>query len=285
MTAGTWGDRHARAARRLGSEREAAWLVEEASGYAWPACAGGAVAELPGRRFESLLERRSAGEPLQYVLGRWPFRTIELMVDRRVLIPRPETEQVVEVALRELDRLGRSRPVVVDLGTGSGAIALAVAWERASATVWATERSPAALDVARANAAGLDGAAATRLRFAEGDWWDALPADLQGRIDLAVSNPPYVSSAEMRGLDPVVADWEPRPALESGPTGLEAVQAVLGGAPRWLAPGGAMVMELAPHQAEAARAAAAGAGLVGAVVHPDLAGRPRALVAHRAAGR
>ena len=132
-------------------------------------------------RYDDMVARRAAGEPLQYVLGHWGFRHLDLMVNRRVLIPRPETEQVVEVALAELDRLGgRDVPTtVVDLGTGSGAIALAVATERVRTTVWATDASEAALAVARANLAGV-GRAGARVTMVAGDWFGALPAELRG---------------------------------------------------------------------------------------------------------
>ncbi len=278
----------------LGSDAEAAWLVEEVTGERWPV---GRVSELARSRFAALVERRVAGEPLQYVIGRWAFRTLDLMVDRRVLIPRPETEQVVEVGLAELDRLARRRrpqpgladpdvdrrpdgpPVVVDLGTGSGAIALALAAERPGAEVWATDISPAALEVAGANLAGLGGRAAARVRLASGRWWSALPEHLRGQVDLTVSNPPYVSSGEMEGLDAEVSDWEPKVALEAGPTGLEAVREILCGALGWVRPGGVVVLEIAPHQSAAAAATAREAGFAAVEVHPDLAGRDRALVA------
>jgi len=155
--------------------------------------------------------RRESGEPLQYVLGSWAFRSLELMVDPRVLIPRPETEQVVEVALGEIRR--HRRPVVADLGTGSGAIALSVVAEVAGAQVWATDTSEAALAVARANLAGLAGMAATRVRLARGSWFSALPAELRGRLSVVVSNPPYVADAEVASLPAEVAEWEPREAL------------------------------------------------------------------------
>jgi release factor glutamine methyltransferase len=196
------------------------------------------------------------------------------MVDRRVLIPRPETEVVVGEALAELDRIDGS--VVVDLGTGSGAVALSIATERAHATVWATDVSPDALDVARANLAGA-GRPAARVRLRAGAWFAALPHELRGRIDVVVSNPPYVAAGE--ALPAAVADWEPVDALVSGPTGLEAITAVVTGAPEWLARPGALVVELAPHHAADAIAVALDAGFAEAEVRPDLAGRPRALVA------
>lgn len=227
-----------------------------------------------------MVTRRAAGEPLQYVLGRWSFRGIEVMVDRRVLIPRPETEQVVDVALGELDRQGVPGSVAVDLGTGSGAIAIAIATERKGTTVWATDRSPEALAVAGANVAGN---AAVGVRLAQGAWWDALPVDLAGEIHLVVANPPYIAADEP--LDPAVAEWEPPAALVAGPAGTEDLALIVAGAPRWLAPGGAVVVELAPHQAAAVAALAADAGLVEVSVHQDLAGRDRAVAARRPVAR
>lgn len=226
---------------------------------------------------EAMVARRVAGEPLQYVLGRWQFRALDLFVDRRVLIPRPETETVAGVAVTEARRRGRHRPVVVDLGTGSGAIGLSVAAEVPTAQVWATDVSAAALAVARANLAGLGSAAATRVRLAEGDWWQALPADLAGLVDVVVCNPPYVADDE--DLPAEVSEWEPTTALRAGPTGLESLKVVVAGAPAWLARTGALVVELAPHQAEVASLLAAEAGFAEVGVEPDLAGRPRVLVA------
>jgi release factor glutamine methyltransferase len=183
---------------------------------------------------------------------------------------------VVEVALAELDRLGAARPVVVDLGTGSGAIAISVAQEVPAARVWGTDRSEEALAVARANLSGMGGRVAPRVRLAAGDWFEALPADLRGQVDLIVANPPYVADGE--DLPAEVAEWEPAGALFAGPTGLEAVAAIVDQAPRWLRRPGAVVVELAPHQADAAVARAEAAGFVEVGVRPDLAGRRRALV-------
>lgn len=271
------------AAERLESPAEARWIVEEAASGRWPALLDEAVTTRAAAWYEQMVGRRAAGEPLQYVLGHWPFRSLDLLVDRRVLIPRPETEVVVGIALAELEaaRPGGRGGRAADLGTGSGAIGLSLAKERPGLEVWATDRSEAALEVAGANLAGLGGWAATRVRLARGDWWGALPPALVGRLDLAVSNPPYVSTAEMEDLDPVVRSWEPADALEAGPEGLDDIEVVVAGARRWLAPGGVLVVELAPHQAEAAIGLAAYHGLDDAEVRPDLAGRPRALVARR----
>ncbi len=300
---------------RLGPGPEGRWIVEHALDGDGPATdrssAGAGLDEpvAPGvsSRVESMVSRRQAGEPLQYILGRWPFRTIELAVDRRVLIPRPETEFVVGVALTELGRVtaerggppspGR-RPVAVDLGTGSGAVALSLAVEggsgRVGLDVWATDSSLGALEVARANLlelqrllgrqerrALLDG-----IRLVQGEWFAALPIGLVGTVDVIVSNPPYVSAEEYPELDPVVRNWEPEAALVAGPStdgsaGLADVEAIVAGAPRWLAGGGALIIELAPHQADAALSMARRAGLADGRVEVDLAGRPRALVATR----
>lgn len=262
---------------------EARRIVEEASGMAGaahllglddPATVGGVA------RLDRMVARRAGGEPLQYVLGRWGFRTLDLMVDARVLIPRPETEVVVGHALDRLDGLGRSSATVVDLGTGSGAIALAIAAERPGVAVWAVDRSPDAVAVARANLAGL-GRAGTRVQVVQGSWFEPLPGDLRGAVDLVVSNPPYVAPDD--ALPAEVADWEPTEALVPGPTGLEAVAVVVGEAPAWLAPGGWLVVEIGETQGDAARALATAAGLVDIAVRPDLAGRPRALLARRTA--
>lgn len=258
-------------------------MIEEASGERF-GNARGRAPEKATRRVADMVARRAAGEPLQYVLGSWAFRTLDLMVDPRVLIPRPETEQVVEVALSELDRLAAmdGRPkTAVDLGTGSGAIALSIAAERKRVDVWAVDRSRDAVAVARSNLSGLAGSAATRVRIVEGDWWEGLPFDLQGRVDLVVSNPPYISTGEMAGLDPQVREWEPVSALDAGPRGTEAIEAILGEAGSWLAARAAAVIELAPHQAEVAKAMALEAGFTEVEVRADLVGRPRALVARR----
>lgn len=278
----TWAALVSSASVALGSATEARWVVEASGGVD--------AAELVRRRDEPVpaevaravaeaVRRRLTGEPLQHVLGSWSFRTLELAVDRRVLVPRPETEFVVEVALARLD--GRADVLAVDLGTGSGAIALSLAAERPGCRVLAVERSPDALVVARANRARLAPEVAGRVELCQGDWYGALDDALAGSVDLVVANPPYLADGEWPGLDPVVRDYDPVEALVAGPTGLEALEAVVGPAARWLRPGGALVVELAPDQAAAGVRLAAAADLVSAVVLDDLAGRPRVLVAER----
>jgi release factor glutamine methyltransferase len=276
-------DEIAEVAALLGSAREARWILDHA-GDDWPV----------------LVERRLAGEPLQYVLGTWPFRRLELQVDRRVLIPRPETEQVVEVALRELARLcahsvrsevRRGKRVCVDLGTGSGAIALSLATEGAAICgaleVWASDLSADALAVASDNLSALpDEAARPRVHLARGWWFDALPNSLAGSVDLLVSNPPYVPEASIRDLDPVVRDWEPHAALGAlpgtgGVAGMADIEAIVVAAPAWLGPQGVAVVELDPAHADPAADLARAAGFCRVSVEPDLSGRDRVLVAGR----
>ncbi|HZQ59254.1 MAG TPA: peptide chain release factor N(5)-glutamine methyltransferase [Acidimicrobiales bacterium] len=264
----------------LGSDADARWILEEASGYSRAELIvrlDEPVTARCGAYIASMVERRLTGEPIQYVLGRWGFRGLDLMVDRRVLIPRPETEEVVEWALAEARALGRDELLVADLGTGSGAIALSLAKELPRATVWATDASPDALDVARANTAGTGMWAATRVRLVEGEWWAALPPELRGRLDLVVTNPPYVADGEH--LPPEVEEWEPRVALRAGPDGLAAAREVLAGAREWMGAGGVVVMEIAPAQAAAVVEFATAAGAVSAEVRRDSSGRERALVA------
>jgi release factor glutamine methyltransferase len=278
----TWRHLYTLATERLGSDIEARRIVERASGREGPDWLLTLDDHVPERAvpfFDDMVERRAAGEPLQYVLRRWGFRTLDLLVDRRVLIPRPETEVVVEVAIRELRRIDSRRPLVADLGTGSGAIALSIAVEVPAAHVWATDASSEALAVARANLAGVGSPAAVRVRMAQGRWFDALPAPFRGQFDLVVSNPPYIAEGEV--LPAEVAEWEPRPALVAGPTGTEAIAEIVNGAVAWLAPAGAAVVEIAPHQAGEASALARDAGFADVDVRPDLSGRARVLVARR----
>jgi release factor glutamine methyltransferase len=166
--------------------------------------------------------------------------------------------------------------VVVDLGTGSGAIALAIAVECVRAQVWATDLSEPALEIARANLAGI-GRPARRVTISRGDWFAALPDDLRGRVDVIVSNPPYV--AEDEPLPAEVRDWEPSIALVPGPSGLEAYEHIVAGAPRWLRDGGALVLEIGETQAGAVERLTRAAGFTDVVVHTDLTGRDRVVVA------
>lgn len=272
----------------LGARHEARFIVEEVLGSPPP---GGdrAVGAADISAIRGLASRRRAGDPLQYVLGHWAFRSLDLLVDPRVLIPRPETEQVVEVALGVIGQSATASPVVVDAGTGSGAIVLSLATELAplhpGGRLWGTDASPEALDVASANLDRVrrqQGGAVLPVQFVQGSWLDPLPARLQGSVDLVVSNPPYVACAEWPDL-PGEVQREPLAALvagdgSDGTPGLGDVEAVLGHAWRWLARPGAVVIELAPQQAGPAVLLARAMGYCDVRVEVDLAQRPRALV-------
>jgi release factor glutamine methyltransferase len=231
---------------------------------------------------DAMLARLATGEPLQYVLGRWAFRHLDLLVDRRVLIPRPETETVVEVALRFARSM--SLPIVcADLGTGSGAIGLSLATELPAdgVTVWMTDRSLDALDVARANAAGL-GRAAAAVRIAHGDWFAALPAELHGRLAVVVSNPPYVADDDL-ALESIVRDWEPAAALFGGADGLDEIRHLIGEAAMWLRPGGWLVLEIGSAQGQRVTELLRAAGFDDVDITTDPSGRDRVAAGRRGA--
>lgn len=284
----TRGELISELAASLGARNEARFIVEEVLGSP-PAGGNRVVGPADVETARTLTARRSAGEPLQYVLGHWAFRSLDLLVDRRVLIPRPETEQVVEVALGEIGRAGNAPPTVVDAGTGSGAIALSLATDMAQthpdAVVWGTDASPEALAVARANLDRVrrqQSGPVLSLHFVQGNWLDPLPSRLRGAINLVVSNPPYVASGEWPDL-PGDVQREPVAALVAGDgtdgtPGLADVEAVLSQSWTWLARPGAVVIELAPHQADAAARMARDMGYDDVRVELDLARRPRALV-------
>ena len=272
---------------------EARWILCDAAGLKRSELALAAdepATHRAAQAVDTLVARRVRGEPLQYVLGSWEFCGIDLMVDARVLIPRPETELVAQTAIDELARggarIGKADPwsagvteyTIADLGTGSGAIALALVTELPDAALWATDASDDALAVARANLSSI-GFAATRVRLVHGDWFAALPLELRGELRLVVSNPPYVSEAEFAELPAEVAGYEPARALVSGPSGLECLETIVGDARQWLTTDGVLVCEHAPQQAEAVRALARDAGFARVETRIDLAGRDRVLVA------
>lgn len=188
------------------------------------------------------VKRRAAGEPLQYVTGEMPFRHVVIRVERGVFIPRPETEVLVQVALDDLTARGIAEPVVADLCTGSGCIACSIAQELAPARVWAGDLSEHAVAVADANAERLG--VGERVTVACGDLLDALPAELRGRLDAIVANPPYIPSADLPDLPEEVLGFEPHLALDGGPDGLDTARRIIAGGRDWLAPGGLLVMEL-----------------------------------------
>lgn len=262
----TIGDRHA-----------ARWMAETASGCDGDEFRGlrdELVPERAGKQIESMMRRFLAGEPLQYVLGRWGFRRLDLMVDPRVLIPRPETELIVDHVLSHLGP-DPDGAVIVDLGTGSGAIGLSILCELkpGAVTVWMTDASEDALDVARANAAGA-GRAAGGARFAHGDWFGALDDSLRGTVNVVVSNPPYIAAGDHE-LEQSVRDWEPMTALIAGDDGLDDLRTIVNGASGWLRPGGMLIVEMGHSQGATMKELLHGAGFVRVCVLQDLAGRDR----------
>ena len=229
-------------------------------------------------RFKPLLRRRGAREPLQYILGSAPFRTLHLRVDRRVAIPRPETEYLFDVLLR-LAGNERVFESALDVGTGSGAIAVALAAERMARSVTATDVSRAALAVARGNAAE---AGLAEVEFLAG----ALLEPVRGRsFDLVLSNPPYLTEAEWRSAQPEVREWEPRAAMAAGEDGLDVIRGLVSGLDSALRPGGWVGLEVGSAQAVAvAEMLETVPALEHVGVHDDLAGRRRYVFACRNAG-
>jgi release factor glutamine methyltransferase len=220
------------------------------------------------------VKRRAAGEPLQYVTGEMPFRHLCVRVRKGVLIPRPETEVLVDVALKGLPE----GAVVVDLCTGSGCVALAIAQEVPSARVWASDLSPVAVAVAADNARRLG--FAERLTVLEGDLFGPLPEELRGTVDLVVANPPYIPTGAMPDLPQEVGGFEPHLALDGGPDGLVVARRIIEGAREWLTTGGRLALELDECNVHAA-AREASAGYDETAVTADLTGRDRVLSARR----
>lgn len=274
-----WRELWNETAELIGDRTHALWLCEVASsstnGEEFMASLDQAATARMVAHLDAMLARYRDGEPLQYVLGQWGFRHIELAIDSRVLIPRPETELVAEVALEKAAAVGPTR-LVADLGTGSGAIGLAMAHElpRDGTTVWITDSSADALDVARANIAGL-GPAGRNVRAALGSWLDALPAGES--FDVIVANPPYVAD-NSSDLAQIVEAWEPSSALFAGSDGLDDIRTIVSEAIGRLRHGGWLVLEIGADHGELVIELMNTAGYVGVEVRPDLAGRDRIAV-------
>ena len=239
--------------------------------------------------FKPLLRRRASREPLQYIIGRTGFRQLELKTDPRVLIPRPETEVLVQEVLdwasagpgsagRVWDGMGGR---VWDMGTGTGAVALSLAAEGTWTGVVATDVSPAALSVAADNAerhelSGL-------VEFREGSLFE--PLEEREQFDVIVSNPPYIADGERGALQPEIRDWEPPEALFAGEDGLDVIRQLVAGAPEHLSCGGLLALECGLGQAERIAADLNATGAFTAVrIRPDLTGRPRVVMAERSGG-
>ena len=227
--------------------------------------------------FKSLILRRRAREPLAYILGHKEFYGLDFKVGPGVLIPRPETEHLVEEALARVKAL--DSPRLLDLCTGSGAAPLAVLANHATATALGVDLSPAALNYARHNAAALG--LADRVAWREGDLWDAVAPD-GGFFEIITANPPYVSDSEYRELSPEVRDYEPRQALVAGSGGLDLIRAIIAGAGAFLRPLGWLLIELGAGQASRAMELARATDIFQEIATTnDLAGIPRVLICQR----
>lgn len=262
---------------RVEAERLLAWVLRTDRGGVVARGPDPASTELVSR-FERLVERRSRREPFQYLTGEETFRDLRFRVDRRVLVPRPETEEVVEAVLG-LRMSHRAR--AVDAGTGSGCIAVSLAVKRPGWRLVALDRSVDALEVARMNARrhGCE----ARIDFVRADLGELGCLGL-GPVDCVVSNPPYVGADEWPGLDPEVRDHEPRDALVAGPTGLEAYRVLGPAAAEVLTGGGHLVLELGWRSEAGARRAVEEAGFEVTEVRPDMRGIARVMLARKDGG-
>lgn len=258
------------------NRREARWLVEEymADGD------HGAIAAL-----RAGAQRRLDGEPIQYIIGHWPFRSLDLDVDPRVLIPRPESEELVGVALSELADSGGSAPLILDLGCGSGAIGLSMAQELNArglrASVICVDESLDALAVAKHNASKHE---LTGVSFVHSSWFDALDTSLRGRVDVIVANPPYIGVEQFATLDAVLT-YEPLGALvapdASGVAGFSDLEEIIQGASPWLVANGLLICEHGDMHRQAVLTTARDAGMRDVRDLDDMFGNPRFLVARR----
>ncbi|NBV23813.1 MAG: peptide chain release factor N(5)-glutamine methyltransferase [Proteobacteria bacterium] len=236
------------------------------------------LAEPEVTALRALVQRRARHEPLQHLVGSTSFYGLEIAVSPAALIPRPETETLVELALAALARRGPS-PTVLDFGTGTGCIAIALAKESPAAAIHALDLSETALALARRNAATHQ--LTERIRFHLGDGFAGLPPEL--RFDLIVSNPPYIPAAEIATLQPEVRDFDPRLALDGGADGLDFYRCLATDAAAWLAAGGGLFAEFGDGQAEAIKQLFNAAGWEKTAIHADLTGRPRVVEAWRTA--
>ena len=282
----SWEELLSETTRRLegdNAELEAKWMIEEVSGVTNLHDYQEQAKPIQLKRLSKLIARRLTGEPLQYVLGRWQFRELDLFVDDRVLIPRPETEILVGYALEECkskkNQLDETRSLnVADLGCGSGAIGLSIAREIQEVSVWCTDVSEGAIAVTRANLAGL-GMAGQKVSISQGSWFEALPQEMLEKFDVIISNPPYISDSEELPLE--VSEWEPSSSLRSGPLGTEDLSFLLNNSIEWLSAEGQLILELAPMQADQMVEEAKNLNFREVQLQNDLTGRDRVLMAKK----
>lgn len=281
----TWMELLAETTALLDDPQHARWICETATSSTpdeFRAMLSDDSTERAVGHLDAMVARARSGEPIQYVLGSWGFRHLDLAVDERVLIPRPETEMLAEVAI-DLARSFVPTRTVLDLGTGSGAIGLSMAHELPvdGTEVWLTDASPDALAVARANLAGI-GRGAGNVRVVEGSWFEAVPSD--ERFDVIVSNPPYVAIGSSDAAA-IVTEWEPSNALFAGPDGLDDLRHIVNEAPGWLRSGGWLAVEHGFDQGDAVVALFRAAGFVDVETRRDLAGLDRIGIGRYPAGQ
>jgi len=287
----SWGELLRSSAIELGSEQEARWLCQHASGLdrgEFDSARDEIVSERCGVALREMVARRLTGEPLQYVMKSWSFRHLDVLVDSRVLIPRPETEIVVQAAIdlvKQSLKGSKQKLRIVDLGTGSGVIGLSLASElpRGSTEVWLTDFSADALEVARANLAGL-GLIGGDVRLAEGSWFSALPSELKNSFDLIVSNPPYIALDDP-SIEKSVRNFEPHIALFGGQDGLDSFREIISQARNWLAHEGFLVLEIGFQQADAVRRLLEQKEFSRIEIRRDLSGRDRIAIAQNGFGK
>ncbi|MEX2551204.1 MAG: peptide chain release factor N(5)-glutamine methyltransferase [Nitriliruptoraceae bacterium] len=255
---------------------EAAGVPAPAADARWLLAHANAGGTLDHDQLEALVVRREHHEPLQLILGSWPFRTVELSLDAGVFLPRPETEVVAGVAIDHALRLGPGA-VVAEPCTGSGAIACSLLAEVPGVRVIATDLDPTAVALARRNLATVDPHGDAQVLT--GDLLEPLPAALRGHLDVLVANPPYLPSDERGQLPREVVEHDPQTALFGGEDGHEVVDALLAAAAGWLRPGGVVILELDERRGADAVEVARRLGLAEVQLIPDLAGRDRAIVA------
>ena len=235
-------------------------------------------------RYEDLLKRRLNREPLAYITGQQEFWSLDFIVSSDVLVPRPETELLVEIALKELANLADTKlPRILELGTGSGAISVALATESPQAQIVATEISPAALAIARRNACRHG--VSKGIRFLQGDLFTALDQEHENDFDLVVSNPPYIPRGEISNLEAEVSRWEPRAALDGGVDGLNFYRLIAEEAPDYLRQGGVVAVEISATMGSSVLALFRdSAAYLDTQLHQDYSGRDRVIIARTGFG-
>lgn len=233
------------------------------------------IAPDASKRLEAFAVRRLAGEPVARIIGVKQFYGLDFALNAATLVPRPETELIVSLALQTL--AGRDKPRILDLGTGSGCIAIALLVELPEAVAVAVDLSAEALSAAESNSGRHE--VANRLSLLAGSWFDPLPAG--ERYDLIVSNPPYIESGVIPSLQPEVRDFDPNLALDGGVDGLSAYRTILAGAGEHLTPAGTLILEIGAGQADAVETLARASGFLTMRLEKDLAGLDRALVLHQ----